>query len=76
MIQYQLANNSILRLSIYNLLGQEVRTLVTENQASGSYLIVWDGKNDGGESVTSGIYLFTLKTGESFTETENMVLLR
>ncbi|MCJ7458519.1 MAG: M28 family peptidase [candidate division Zixibacteria bacterium] len=62
-------------LKIYNILGQLVRTLVDEEKAAGSYKIIWDGKDNSGKEVGSGIYFYQLKT-EEYTATKKMVLLR
>ncbi|MFQ5640807.1 MAG: FlgD immunoglobulin-like domain containing protein, partial [bacterium] len=72
----QLARDGMVTLSIYNLLGQAVRTLVNKNQTAGSYSIVWDGNNNAGELAISGVYFYKLKVGESFLVTRKMVLLR
>ncbi len=44
-------------LAIYDLSGKKIRTLVNEKQASGSYQILWDGRNDAGQLVASGLYV-------------------
>jgi hypothetical protein len=62
-------------LKIYNILGQKVRTLVDEEKAPGNYNIIWDGKDDSGKEVASGIYFYQLKT-KDYTATKKMVLLR
>ena len=62
-------------LVIYNILGQKVRTLLDEERLPGSYQVIWDGKNDTGKEVTSGIYFYQLKTGD-YTDCRKMVLLR
>jgi len=62
-------------LKIYNILGQLVRTLVDEEKKPGSYKIIWDGKDNSGKEVSSGIYFYQLKT-EDYTTTRKMVLLR
>ena len=62
-------------LKIYNILGQKVRTLVDEPKGAGSYEVIWDGKNDAGEDVASGIYFYQL-TASDHTLTKKMVLLR
>ena len=49
-------------LKIYNILGQLVRTLVDKEKAPGNYNVVWDGKDDSGKEVSSGIYFYQLKT--------------
>ena len=62
-------------LKIYNILGQLVRTLVDEEKVPGSYKIIWDGKDNLGKEVGSGIYFYQLRT-EEYTATKKMVLLR
>ena len=62
-------------LKIYNILGQKVRTLVDEPKTSGNHVVIWDGKDDKGKEVTSGIYFYQLRAGD-FTETKKMLLLK
>ncbi len=62
-------------LVIYNILGQRVRTLVDEERLPGEYKVIWEGKDDSGKEVSSGIYFYQLKT-KDYTETRKMVLLR
>ncbi len=64
------------RVTIYNLLGQQVRVLVDENVSTGTVQVRrWDGKDDRGANVASGIFLYRLDAG-SFVETRRMTLLR
>ncbi|HQO75034.1 MAG TPA: FlgD immunoglobulin-like domain containing protein, partial [Candidatus Marinimicrobia bacterium] len=49
------------RLTVYNLLGQTVRNLVRENQYAGAYLVTWDGRNNNGKQVASGIYYLKME---------------
>jgi hypothetical protein len=63
------------RLTIYNLLGQEVRTLVDEEKQAGTHRIHWDGTDDEGRRVASGIYFSRVKIG-GFSEAKKMVLLK
>jgi hypothetical protein len=62
-------------LKIYNILGQEVQTLVDKEKEPGHYTVTWDGRDDYGEEVSSGVYFYTLKAGE-FTDTKRMLLLK
>jgi parallel beta-helix repeat protein len=62
-------------LRIYNILGQLVRTLTDEEKGEGRYIIHWDGRNDAGNEVSSGVYFYKLEAG-TFSETKKMVLLR
>ena len=62
-------------LKIYNLLGQEVRVLVDEVKEPGYYSVIWDGKDESGLEVGSGVYFYRLAAGD-FTEAKRMVLVR
>ncbi len=62
-------------LKVYNVKGQLVRTLVDEEKAPGNYNVIWDGRNDSGKEVSSGIYFYQLKN-KDYTDTKKMVLVR
>ena len=62
-------------LKIFNVLGQEVRTLTDEVQEPGYYTAIWDGRDNSGREVSSGVYLYRVTAG-SFAEGRRMVLLR
>jgi flagellar hook assembly protein FlgD len=66
---------SEVRLTIFNALGQAIRTLVHGRQSPGQKSAVWDGKNDLGQPVNSGVYFYTLKAGDR-VQTKKMVLAR
>ena len=74
-IEYHLAADGWVSLTIFNALGQKVRTLVNRSQPAGSYRIQWDGKNDRGQRLPSGLYYYQLRTQESVL-TRRMVLIR
>jgi len=59
-IQFSLAKPGIVKLEVYNLMGQKIRTLVAENRAAGNHTISWDGKNNRGHQVVSGVYLYKM----------------
>jgi len=73
-IQYQLPKSSHVTLKIYNVLGQEVRTLIDEVQNQGKKIVVWNGKNNNGQHVSSGVYIYRIHSGE-FSKTKKMILL-
>ncbi|MDZ7357357.1 MAG: T9SS type A sorting domain-containing protein, partial [candidate division KSB1 bacterium] len=75
MVKYQLPQADFVTIEIYNLLGQKLRTLVSEHQGPGIYRIRWDGRNDWGEPVGSGEYLCQMKTA-NFVTVRKMLLLR
>ncbi len=74
-IVYSIPENGQVFLEIYNNIGQKIRSLVNENQNSGRYTIEWDGMNDKGLKVTSGIYFYQLRSN-GFIETKKMAILR
>jgi len=67
--------SSFVTLDIFNVRGQQVRTLVNEQLTSGFYTYVWDGKSDTGRSVTSGIYFYKMQNAD-YTRTRKMILLK
>jgi hypothetical protein len=70
-ISYKLLALSNVDLSIYNLLGQKVATLVSEKQSAGKYEVHWDASG-----LSSGVYFYRLSTGQGFTQTRKLVLMR
>ena len=61
-------------LKIYNILGQEVRTLVDKVRVAGYYTVTWDGRDDRGIEVASGVYLYRLQVG-SYSAIKRMVFM-
>ncbi|HDP97725.1 MAG TPA: T9SS type A sorting domain-containing protein [bacterium] len=74
-IRYHLPKTSQVLLKIYNLLGEDVRTLMSEKQSGGEKTVVWDGKDRFGRDVDSGIYLYRLKV-DNYCTSRRMLLLR
>ena len=74
-IQYTLPKASVVEILIFNTLGQKVRTLVNEQQQPGYYQVQWDGTNDLGQQLTSGIYFYQIIAGE-FTMMKKMLLVK
>jgi len=73
MIEYELPRAGQIEITIFNLLGEKVRALVNHHQASGQYRVQWDGRDDNGKAVTSGVYLYRLRA-ENFVQTRKMIL--
>jgi hypothetical protein len=69
-ITYQLKASSYVDLSIYNILGQKVATLVSEKQAAGTYNVEWNASG-----FPSGLYIYQIKAGD-FQQDRKMVLLK
>ncbi len=74
-ISYSLPVNSHVSLTIYNMLGQKVRKLVNQTQSAGIQTTVWDGLDNIGQRVASGIYFYRLEAN-SFMETKKMMLMQ
>ncbi len=74
-IRYTLSESGKVSLKIYNTLGQEVRALVNAAQNAGQQTVKWDGKNNSGQAVGSGVYLYRLECGK-FSKTHKMMLVR
>jgi hypothetical protein len=74
-IGYQTPSSGWVKVEIYNLLGQKVRTLVNEYRPAGKYTVEWDGLNQNGEEVSSGIYFYRL-SAQGFSQTKKMTFLK
>ena len=74
-IPYDLPENIFVNITIYDLLGRQVKTLVNQVQNAGFNSIQWNATNDYGEPVSAGIYLYQIKAG-TFYQTRKMALLR
>ena len=73
-IKYSLKENRHTKLVIYNSLGQVICTLVNDRQDAGIHNVRWDGKDEFGKQVSSGLYIYRLKAG-SFVKTRRMTML-
>jgi hypothetical protein len=74
-IRFQLPVDVHVTFSIYNMLGQKVRTLIDKQMATGYHAIKWDGRNDFGTTVASGLYLYAIRAG-NYYEVKKMVLMQ
>ncbi len=74
-ISYDLAKDVYVELSVYNMLGEKVITLVNGNQPAGSYQLEWDGRDSRGLIVSSGMYLLRINAG-NYCKTNKMVFVR
>jgi photosystem II stability/assembly factor-like uncharacterized protein len=75
-ITYQIPQAGRVSLKIYNMLGQVVRTLLDAEVNAGLHAASWDGKNDRGEFVASGVYIYQLKAGTQAVRTKKMLLTK
>ena len=74
-IRFALPQPSQVELAIYNLLGQPVTVLVQGPSAAGTFSVRWNGRDQAGRTVTSGVYLYQLRAGE-YTEVRKLLLLQ
>lgn len=74
-IPFDLRSNAPVTLKIYNVAGELVRTLVDGNLAARSYRLTWDGRNNAGVTVTSGVYFYKLTAGD-FQDVRKLVLMK
>ncbi|MGB8657487.1 MAG: T9SS type A sorting domain-containing protein [Candidatus Zixiibacteriota bacterium] len=74
-IAYFVPSNCHVNLTIFNIMGQKVITLVDEEQPSGEKSVHWDGKGQNGQEVASGIYFYRLRAGE-YNEVRKMIMMK
>jgi hypothetical protein len=74
-IKYQIPQSSQVTIGVYNLLGQKIRTLVNDNMEAGDHQITWNGTNDAGLQVGSGVYFYRFQAGD-FVSIKKMMFLK
>lgn len=74
-LRYDLPEDGMVNITIYDMMGRRVISLVNDHQTVGYKSIQWNGKNNLGEPVSAGMYIYMIKTGE-FMQTKKMVLLK
>jgi hypothetical protein len=74
-IRFSLATDQTVELAVHDLTGRRVRTLVQGHRAAGDHAVLWDGLDDQGRAVASGVYLVQLR-GESFVDSRRATLVR
>ena len=74
-IRYALPEASNVRLEVFNTLGQVVRTLADEEQVAGAYRITWDGRNEQGQEMATGVYIYRIVAGKDHA-TKRMLLIK
>ncbi len=75
-ISYNLAGDNFVELSVYNLKGQLVRTLVDSRQTAGTHSVEWNGKDNNHKAVSSGIYFYKMQVKDGYSATHKMILLK
>jgi hypothetical protein len=74
-LRYDLPNDGLVNITIYDMMGRIVKTLVNGSQTAGHKSIQWNATDDRNEPVSAGLYLYTIQAGE-FRQTRKMVLLK
>jgi hypothetical protein len=74
-LRYALPEDGLVNITIYDMMGRVVKTLVNSSQTAGYKSIRWNATNDRNEPVSAGLYLYTIQAGE-FRQTRKMVLLK
>jgi len=74
-IKYDLPEDAMVSITIYDVMGRSIKSLVNTTQSAGYCSIQWDATNNYGESVSAGMYIYTIQTGD-FRATKKMVLLK
>ena len=74
-IRYYLPEDALVNITIYDLMGRVVKTLINDQQTAGYTSLRWDATNEAGSPVSAGIYLYTIQAGD-FRQTKMMVLLK
>ncbi|RLC45028.1 MAG: hypothetical protein DRH57_08710, partial [Candidatus Cloacimonadota bacterium] len=74
-IAYQLPEGTAVEISIYNILGQKIKTLVKGRIEAGYHKVIWNGKDAENRHVSSGIYFYKIST-DKFNETKKMLLMK
>ncbi len=74
-IEFNVPREGYVKIVVYNVIGQKIRTLLNQDFKAGSYSVTWNGKDDFGRQVSTGAYLYSLET-ESFKTTKKMILMK
>ncbi len=74
-IPYRISEASMVTITIYNVVGQHVRTLVDEIKPAGSYSVTWNGTNDAGIRINNGLYFYRIEAG-NFTQTRKLIMMK
>jgi len=74
-IRFDLSSRTVVELGVYNVSGQRVRGLLSGARSAGTHAVVWDGRDESGTPVSSGVYFYRLSAGK-YTEAKRMTLVR
>ena len=74
-LRYDIPEDALVNITIYDMMGRQVKTLINDEQTAGHRSIQWNATNDKGAPVSAGLYLYTIQAGK-FRQTKKMVLLK
>jgi hypothetical protein len=74
-LRYDLPETGLVNITIYDILGRQIKTLINQNQDAGFKSVIWDATNDYGKPVSAGVYLYQIRAG-NFVQSRKMVLLK
>ena len=74
-IKYDLPEGAMVSITIYDIMGRSIKSLVNSNQSAGYRSIQWNSTNNQGETVSAGVYLYSIEAG-NFRQTKKMILLK
>ena len=74
-IFYGLPEETPVRITIYNLAGQKIREVLNQNKTQGYHFVEWDGRNQDGLPVSSGIYIYVIKSNKEYLA-KKMILMK
>ena len=74
-LRYDLPEDALVNITIYDMMGRQVKTLINRSQTAGYKSVQWNATNDRNEPVSAGLYLYTIEAGQ-FRQTKKMVLLK
>ena len=75
-IKYSVTKPCNVQIKIFNQLGQEVCTLINEHKPAGNHFVTWDGKDNSGKQVSSGIYFYNINIDGKYSETRSMLMIK
>jgi hypothetical protein len=74
-LRYDIPENGLVNITIYDMLGRQVKTLINQTQDAGYRSVIWNATNDHGKPVSAGVYLYKIQAGK-FVQTKKMVLMK
>jgi len=75
-IKFAIPQQGNVKIEVYDIMGKLINTLINKDMNSGSYTVTWDGKNNSGQQVGSGVYLYRIQAADNFNAVKKMILLK